>query len=96
MRGAPAGRPAPHGDRSNWPPEPAGTLAPLTIGVDDAAVTLDVAAAFRDPDGDPLTYRAISSAPTVISTAASGSTVTVPPVAAGTATATVTATDPSV
>ena len=74
--------------RANRPPEPAGALAPLTIGVDDAAVTVEVAAAFRDPDGDPLTYRASSSPLAVVATAASGSTVTVTPVAAGTAAAT--------
>ena len=82
-------------DRSNRPPERVGTLAPLIIGVDDAAVSLDVAAAFRDPDGDQLSYRATSSVPLVAATAVSGSTVTVTSVAAGTATVTVTATDPS-
>ena len=82
-------------DRSNRPPERVGTLAPLIIGVDDAAVSLDVAAAFRDPDGDRLSYSATSSVPLVAATAVSGSTVTVTSVAAGTATVTVTATDPS-
>ena len=82
-------------DRSNRPPERVGTLAPLIIGVDDAAVSLDVAAAFRDPDGDRLSYRATSSVPLVAATAVSGSTVTVTSVAAGTATVTATATDPS-
>ena len=82
-------------DRYNRPPERVGTLAPLLIGVDDAAVSLDVAAAFRDPDGDRLSYSATSSVPLVAATAVSGSTVTVTSVAAGTATVTVTATDPS-
>ena len=81
-------------DRYNRPPGPVGALGPLAIGVNDAAVSLDVAAAFRDPDGDPLTYRATSSAPGVVATAVTGSTLTVTPVAAGTATVTVTATDP--
>ena len=81
-------------DRYNRPPAPVGALGPLTIGVDDAAVNLDLAAAFRDPDGDPLTYRATSSAPAVVATAVSGSTLTVTPAAAGTATVTVTAADP--
>ena len=49
--------------------------------------------AFRDPDGDPLTYEATTSAPAAASVAVSGSTVTVRAVAAGTATVTVTATD---
>ena len=82
-------------DRSNRPPERVGTLAALIIGVDDAAVSFDVAAAFRDPDGDRLSYSATSSVPLVAATAVSGSTVTVTSVAAGTATVTVTATDPS-
>ena len=78
---------------ANRPPEPVGVLAPVTLGVDDAAVTVDVAAGFRDPDGDTLTYGARSSAPGVATAAVSGSTVTVTPVAPGTATVTVTATD---
>ena len=80
--------------RYNRPPGPVGTLGPLTIGVDDAPVSFDVAAAFRDPDGDTLTYRATSSALGVVATAVSGSTLTVTPVAAGTATVPVTAADP--
>ena len=78
---------------SNRPPEPVGALAPLMIGLDEAAVTVDVSGAFRDPDGDALTYRATSSAPAVAAVTATGSVVTVTPVGAGTATVTVTATD---
>ena len=77
---------------ANRPPERVGTLAPLTIGVDEASV--DVSAAFHDPDGDRLTYGATSSSPGVASVSVSGSVVTVTPVAAGTATVTVTASDP--
>ena len=77
----------------NRPPEPVGTLAPLTIAVGQAPVTVDVSRAFRDPDGDRLTYAASSSAPAVAAVAVFGSLVTVTPVAEGTATATVTATD---
>ena len=80
--------------RSNRPPKPVGALRPLTIGVDDGAVPLDVAAGFRDPDGDRLTYRAASSVPAVAATGVSGSTLTVTPVSAGRATVTVTASDP--
>ena len=78
---------------SNRPPEAVGVLAPLTIGLDEAAVAVDVSGAFRDPDGDALTYRATSSAPAVAAVTATGSAVTVTPVAEGTATVTVTATD---
>ena len=78
---------------SNRPPEPVGTLAPLRIEVDGAAVTVDVSGAFRDPDGDALTYGASSSAPSVAWVSVSGSGVRVAPVSAATATVTVTATD---
>ena len=77
----------------NRPPEPVGTLARLSIGVGEAPVSVDVAAAFRDPDGDPLSYAATTSAPGVAAASVSGSVVTVTPVAPGTATVTATATD---
>ena len=81
-------------DRHNRPPRPVGALGPLTLGVDDGPVSFDVAVAFHDPDGDPLTYGAAPAAPGVVATAVSGSTLTVTPVAAGTVTVTVTAADP--
>ena len=77
----------------NRPPEPVGALLPLMLGVDGPAVAVEVAGAFRDADGDRLTYEAASSAPTVASVAVLGSTVTVTPTGEGTATVTVTATD---
>ena len=78
---------------ANRPPEAVGVLGPLTIGLDEGAVTVDVSSAFRDPDGDALTYGATSSAPAVAAVTATGSAVTVTPVSEGTATVTVTATD---
>ncbi len=77
----------------NRPPEAVGALPPLTLGVDGAAVAVAVRGAFRDPDGDRLTYGAASSVPTVAAVAVLGSTVTVTPTGEGTATLTVTATD---
>ncbi|MCY4508453.1 MAG: hypothetical protein OXG35_16085, partial [Acidobacteria bacterium] len=77
----------------NRRPAPVGVLPPLTLGVDDAAATVEVGGAFRDPDGDALTYGAASSAPAVAAVAVLGSTVTVTPMGEGTATVTVTATD---
>ena len=68
----------------NQPPEPVGSLAPLTVGVDEAAVTVEVSGAFRDPDGDRLTYGASSSAPGVARVSVSGSRVTVTSVSEGT------------
>lgn len=49
---------------------------------------------FTDPDGDALTYRAATSRPAVATASVSGSTVTVTPVAPGTAVLAVTAVDP--
>ena len=77
----------------NRPAEPVGALQPLILGVDDSPVTVEVGGAFRDPDGDRLTYGVASSAPTVAAMAVLGSTVTVTPMGEGTATVTVTATD---
>ena len=69
-----------------------GTLPPLTILTGDGAV-VDVSAAFRDAEGDALTYAARSSAPAVAPVSVSGSRVTVTAVSAGAAVVTVTATD---
>ena len=77
----------------NRPPEPVGTLPDRTQPVDGGALVVDVAGAFRDPDGDALTYGATSSAPTVATVWVAGSGVTVTPMSPGSATVTVTATD---
>ena len=78
---------------ANRPPEAVGSLPPLTIGIDEGPVPVEVSGAFRDPDGDALTYGASSTAPWVARVSVSGSRVTVTPVAAGTASVEVTATD---
>ena len=78
---------------ANQPPEPVGTLASLTLGVDDRAMSVNVSGAFRDPDGDALTYGARSSSPGVATVSVSGSVVTVTPLSEGTSVVTVTATD---
>ena len=78
---------------ANRPPEAVGVLPPVTLAVDELAVTVDVASVFRDPDGDALTYRASSSAPRVVTARAAGAQVTLAAVDAGTATVEVTATD---
>ncbi|MDE0072555.1 MAG: Ig-like domain-containing protein [Gammaproteobacteria bacterium] len=59
-----------------------------------ASVTLDLAEHFRDPDGDALSYAAASSEPEVATVAVSGASLTITGVSAGTATITVTASDP--
>ena len=79
---------------SNLPPVAVGTLLPLRLGATDAPVTVDVASAFRDPEGDALTYGTTSSSPNVVSVSVFWNGVTVTPVAAGTSSVQVTATDP--
>ena len=57
-------------------------------------MTFEVSPNFRDPDGDTLTYAVTSSDAGVVRAEASGAEVTLFPVSTGTATITVTATDP--
>lgn len=77
----------------NQAPRAAGTIPEQVVEV-DSAVAVDVAAYFTDPEGDTLTYSAVSSSVANASVAVSGSTVTVTGVAAGSAVVTVTARDP--
>ena len=79
---------------ANRAPVPVGSLASVRLAAGGAAAEVDVAAAFRDPDGDALTYQATSSAPSVVAVSVFGTTVSVTPVAGGTSTVTVTARDP--
>ena len=74
--------------RRRWAGLPAQKLA-----VGGVAQTLLVTSAFRDPDGDALTYTAASLNEAVATVTVSGAEVSVQPVAVGTATITVTATD---
>ncbi len=78
----------------NRAPEALGTLPDQTLTVGGSAQTLTVTSAFRDLDGDALTYTAESSEVGVALATESGAEVTVQPVGVGTATITVTATDP--
>ena len=55
--------------------------------------TVDLRPHFTDPDGDPLTFTAISSDTRVVTAAVAGSTLTVTAVSPGTADVTVTAAD---
>ena len=80
-------------DESNRGPEAVTALSGLTLRIGDGAMSIDVAGAFRDPDGDALTYRASSSATSVVSVWVSGSQVTLTPLTAGAATVTAWATD---
>lgn len=80
--------------QANRPPVAAGSLPAQTMTAGES-VTVSVAAAFSDPDGDALTYTANSSDTGVASVALSGTNLTVTAVSAGNATVTVTARDPA-
>ncbi len=77
----------------NRAPQPTGAIPALEVAHGDSG-TVNLAEHFRDPDGDPLTYGAASSDAGVVAAAVAGSVVTVRALSRGTATVTVTATDP--
>ncbi|WP_419163332.1 Ig-like domain-containing protein [Candidatus Palauibacter sp.] len=79
--------------QSNRAPSPSGSIPAQHLDAGRAA-TVDVAQYFSDPDGDVLRYTAATSNPGVVSTRLFRSNVTMIGVAGGTATVTVTATDP--
>ena len=64
----------------------------LTVG--DEAATVALAGRFRDPEGGPLSYRAVSSDPAVAAAEVAGDRISITPVAAGRTTVRVTARDP--
>ncbi len=82
------------GDTCNRSPESVDTIPPQALTESGPAVSVSMDAYFADPDDDPLTYTAASSQAGTVTTVASGDTVWLVPGAAGTATVTVTATDP--
>lgn len=77
----------------NQAPIASGSIPAQTVSAGEV-VSLDLASYFTDPDGDVLTYSATTSAPAVASPTVSGSTLTIAGVSDGSATVTVTATDP--
>ena len=77
----------------NTPPVPEGMIDTVTVTEGDAAM-LVVSGYFSDADGDALSYEATSSDDDIATTSAADSTVTINSHAAGTATITITATDP--
>ena len=81
------------GESINRVPEVVGTLEAQTLKVGDAGVTIDISGKFSDPDGDALTYAAVSSDEAIAKVDVSGSVVTITPIAEGRATITVTARD---
>ena len=79
---------------ANNAPTTIGTIPEQTLTLGGAAVTIDLSSYFSDADGDILTYTATSGDTTKVTVSVSGADVTLTPVAAGTVTVVVQATDP--
>ena len=77
----------------NDAPVAVGTIPAQQLEVKAAAAIEDLAAYFRDPDGDALRYTAVSSAPAVVAAHIDGHRLTLAPQAIGEAAVTVTAVD---
>ena len=78
----------------NRSPRSTGSIPAQMLTVGGAASSVSVARYFTDPDGDELTYSASTNRPGIVTAVVAGGTVTLTPVAAGTAAVTVTARDP--
>ncbi len=81
-------------EADNRAPTAVATIHNQSLTVGSSVFSLSVTNVFSDPDGDSLTYSATSSNTSVATTSMSGATLTVSPVGGGTATITITATDP--
>ncbi len=79
----------------NRAPAASGTIAPVTLTVDDSAKTVDLSIYFSDLDGDALSYTAVSADTAKATVSVSNTTLTITPVAEGTTTVTVTVSDSS-
>ena len=79
----------------NASPQAVGSIPDQTLTVGGTSVSIDVSSYFSDPDGDALSYSFSFSDASRVNAVVTGSTATLNPVAAGTITATATATDPS-
>ena len=77
----------------NSAPVKVGTIPTQTVSVTGSAATVDVSDYFSDAELNPLTYSATSSNTNKVTVSVSGSTLTITPVATGSVTITVNATD---
>ena len=77
----------------NQAPIAVGGVASRKLGLRASARTINVSGAFSDPDGDSLSYTAVSSDTSKATVSASGTNVTVSSLAVGKSTITVTASD---
>ena len=82
-------------DQDNNAPTTVGTIPKQTIKSGGAAVTIALGSYFNDADGDTLTYTATSDDTTKVTVSVSGADLTITPVAGGTVTVVVQATDPN-
>ena len=78
----------------NDAPAAVGTIPDQALDEGGEAMTVELGPYFDDADGDPLSYRAVSSDTAVVTVSASGETLTLTPVEYGEATVRVTAEDP--
>ena len=89
----PVSPPPPPPPPPNRAPTAVGTLPAVRVAVGEAS-EVQLAGGFNDPDGDALSYSAVTSNADVATVAVVGSVATVTGVAKGVATISVTATDP--
>ena len=78
----------------NGAPTVTTTLADRTLAAGSAAVTVDLASIFADPDSDTLSYSVVSSDPDRLAVTLSGTVVTLTPGAPGRSVVSVRVTDP--
>ena len=81
------------GSGKNRPPVPVREVAPQRLQAGAWATAIDLSAYFRDPEEEALTYTAVVSDSSLAMATVTGDTVILTPIAAGSATATVTAAD---
>ena len=81
-------------DGANQPPSVVGDLPAVQVLALHGTVAVDLSARFVDPDGDALSYTALSASPAVATAQTDGASVTLTAVGIGTAMVRLTAVDP--